>query len=413
MNFVKTSAYAFFGQVIRVLTLLGLNKVLAVYVGPNGYAAIGQLQNVVAISSALGSSSINTGVTKLTAEYSGEQRQSLWSTGLIISSCSTLLVSSILFLLAKELSTSIFGNPMFKIVFQAFSITLFFHTLNNLLLAIFNGLREVKLLILSNILGNVLSLAVVVICTIKWELAGALLGLVLYQSLGFLVTVTICIRSNVISLRDFTGKFNPNFAKILYRYTLISLVAVLCLHTTKLFIREDITLYLGLHEAGLWEAINKLSTVYLALATATLSVYFLPRLGKIKETRELNIEVKQIYKLLLPLTLLACFAIYFLSEFIILLLFDEKFLPMQELFKFQLVGDFLKVGSWVLGYIFVGKAIIKTFVSMEIAFSLFHYIVNYFLIRTFGLEGAALSYALTYLFYWAAVYALLKKYRLL
>ncbi|TMP79132.1 O-antigen translocase [Pseudoalteromonas sp. S983] len=413
MNLVKTSAYSFVGQVIRLITLLGLNKVLAIFVGPSGYAAIGQLQNVVAISTALASSSINTGITKLTAEYAVENRRSLWSTGLIVSTISTLIVSLLLFSLAIDLSLTIFNNKRYVTVFYAFSVTLIFHTLNNFLLAIFNGLRKIKLLIVANIIGNIFSLLIVFICTVQWGLFGALLGLILYQSLGFIVTLSICFKNKVLRLEDLFGNFDLNIVKLLLKYTLMSLAAVLCLHMTKLFLRGDINSVLGLEAAGFWEAINKLSTVYLTLVTATLSVYFLPRLGQVNSPKELMSEVTKLYKLLLPLTLLGCIIVYLSSDLIILTLFDEKFLPMKELFKYQLIGDFLKVGSWVLGYIFVGKAIIKTFITMEVVFSLLYYSMNYFLIRALGLDGAAISYALTYLFYWLAVYTLLKKYRLI
>lgn len=413
MNLFKTSAYSFVGQVIRLITLLGLNKVLAIYVGPSGYAAVGQLQNVVAISTALGSSSINTGITKLTAEYSVENRKLLWSTGLIISTSSTLIVSFFLLFFALDISLFIFNDKNYASVFYAFSVTLLFHTLNNFLLAIFNGLREIKLLIFANIIGNIFSLFIVFICTVQWELYGALLGLVLYQSVGFIVTLTICLRKKVLRLGDLFGSFDIKVVKLLLKYTLMSLVAVICLHVTKLFIRDDISSVLGLEAAGFWEAINKLSTVYLTLATATLSVYFLPKLGQVNSSYELMSEVTKLYKLLLPLTFLGCTVVYFSSDLIILTLFDKEFLPMKELFKYQLIGDFLKVGSWVLGYIFVGKAIIKTFVTMEVVFSILYYSTNYFLIRNLGLDGAAISYAIIYLFYWLVVYSLLKKYRLI
>ena len=47
MTLIKTSLLNAIAVVIKMLTTLGINKILAVYVGPTGYAALGQFQNAV------------------------------------------------------------------------------------------------------------------------------------------------------------------------------------------------------------------------------------------------------------------------------------------------------------------------------------------------------------------------------
>ena len=82
MTLIKTSLLNGVAVVIKMLTLLGLNKILAIYVGPSGYAALGQFQNAVQMITTFASGAINTGVTKYTAEYyDDEARQhTVWRT---------------------------------------------------------------------------------------------------------------------------------------------------------------------------------------------------------------------------------------------------------------------------------------------------------------------------------------------
>ena len=82
MTLIKTSLLNGIAVAIKMLTLLGINKILAIYVGPAGYAAIGQFQNAVTMITTFASGAINTGVTKYTAEYyQDEERQRLvWRT---------------------------------------------------------------------------------------------------------------------------------------------------------------------------------------------------------------------------------------------------------------------------------------------------------------------------------------------
>lgn len=69
MALIKTSLLNAIAVVIKMITMLGINKILAVYVGPAGYAALGQFQNAVQMIATFGSGAINTGVTKYTAEH--------------------------------------------------------------------------------------------------------------------------------------------------------------------------------------------------------------------------------------------------------------------------------------------------------------------------------------------------------
>ena len=64
MTLIKTGLLNGIAVLVRVLTLLGLNKVLAVYVGPAGYAVVGQFQNAITMFTALASLFSNRSVSK-------------------------------------------------------------------------------------------------------------------------------------------------------------------------------------------------------------------------------------------------------------------------------------------------------------------------------------------------------------
>ncbi|HZK24233.1 MAG TPA: O-antigen flippase, partial [Oscillospiraceae bacterium] len=82
MTLIKTSLLNGIAVVIKMLTMLGLNKILAIYVGPAGYAAIGNFQNAAQMITTFASGAINTGVVKYTAEYHDdeEKQRQVWRT---------------------------------------------------------------------------------------------------------------------------------------------------------------------------------------------------------------------------------------------------------------------------------------------------------------------------------------------
>ena len=106
MTLIKTSMLNGIAVLVKMLTLLGINKILAVYVGPAGYAALGQFQNAVQMITTFASGAINTGVTKYTAEYHDrpEEQQVVWRTAGTIALVGSLAVSLAIALLNKQLA---------------------------------------------------------------------------------------------------------------------------------------------------------------------------------------------------------------------------------------------------------------------------------------------------------------------
>ncbi|MED8228515.1 hypothetical protein Q5486_23880 [Escherichia coli] len=58
---------------IRILTLLGINKAIAFYTGPSSFALISQLQNVIAMALVFPSNAINGATVKLIASNKGNE----------------------------------------------------------------------------------------------------------------------------------------------------------------------------------------------------------------------------------------------------------------------------------------------------------------------------------------------------
>jgi O-antigen/teichoic acid export membrane protein len=83
---------------------------------------------------------------------------------------------------------------------------------------------------------------------------------------------------------------------------------------------------------GCWEAIWYISTMYLMVVTTTLSIYYLPKLSELTDKAELRKELKQGYKIIMPIVIAMSIVIFLFKDFVIWLLFTEESAPMKELF---------------------------------------------------------------------------------
>ena len=164
------------------------------------------------------------------------------------------------------------------------------------------------------------------------------------------------------------------------------------------------------NEAGWWQAVTRISDYYLAFVTTVLSVYYLPRLSEINNKKELKQEIKNGYKIVLPIVGFMALSIWIFKVLIVHILFSKDFLPMTPLFTFQLLGDFFKIGSYLLAYILIAKADIKLFIVSEVLFSLSLVFFSYLFIGKFGVIGSTYAFCVNYALYWVAMFFITKKY---
>ena len=144
----------------------------------------------------------------------------------------------------------------------------------------------------------------------------------------------------------------------------------------------------------------RLSAAYLMLVTTTLGVYYLPRLAELTHLDEIKKEVYLGYKFIFPLAVIGGLSVYLLRDWIIALLFSQAFMPMRDLFLWQMIGDSLKIGSWILAYLMLAKAMTKLFVTTEILFALSSVGLTYLCSKLFGFEGVSIAHLVNYALYW-------------
>lgn len=402
MNLLKTSALNGVAVLIKTATMFILNKILAVYVGPAGYAAIGQFQNFIQMITTFAGSAINTAVIKYTAEYHENEHQqiSVWRAAGSLVLIFSFIFSLIILFFQKQLSLYIFQTTAYQSVFAWFAAFLVLFNLNALFLAILNGKKEILKLVVANIVGSVLSLLVTSTLAIQYHLYGALIALSIYQSLAFFVTLFLCYKANWFKISYLFGRIEPQIAKNFTAFALMALVGAICVPLSQMVIRSYISQEFGLNYAGYWEAMIRLSAAYLMLVTTTLGVYYLPRLAELTYLDEIKKEVYLGYKFIFPLAVVGGLSVYLLRDWIIALLFSQAFMPMRDLFLWQMIGNSLKIGSWILAYLMLAKAMTKLFVTTEILFALSSVGLTYLFSKLFGFEGVSIAHLVNYALYW-------------
>ena len=400
MTLIKTSVLTGISTVIKLVSAFVINKVIAIYIGPSGLAIVGQLQSFTSIITTFSNGAISSGIVKYTAEYQDiEEKKKIFSSSIVISLICSLIISIFLFTFSGYLSELILKDIQYSSVFIIFGATIFLFALNMVLISILNGQKEIKKYVLVNIAGSIFSLVFTSILIMQLNLMGALYAMVLNQSVMFFVTLAFVLKSSWFKLEYFKQGLDKESLSKLSKYSLMAIVSALTVPVSHLIIREYIGENLGWDSAGYWQGIWYISTMYLMLVTTTLGVYYLPRLSEIQDNKELRKEIFSGYKIIMPIVILASLIIFLLKEYVILIAFSKDFMPMMELFAWQLIGDVIKIASWLLAYLMLAKAMTKVFIYTEVLFSALFVGLSILFVDKFGLVGITYAYALNYLLY--------------
>lgn len=384
-----------------MLSVLVVNKAVAIYIGPSGLAVIGQFQSFCLIAQTVSQAAINNGVTKYTAEYGshGKEIRHLFSTALRISVFTSLIVSVLVISLSEKISLIVLKSSSYQYIVILFGFSLIFFVLNSLIISILNGLKEIGLWVKINIYQSIIILIVTTILVRSYGLVGALISIFAVQSLVFFSLFFFLRNHNIINIAAFTEKFNITQARNLSSYTLMGITSAVAVPMTHSFIREYLGSNLGWEYTGYWQGMWSLSSMYLGVISTVIGVYYIPRLAELKTIKAIVHEIVLGYKVLVPLMIVGFSIAYSVRSYLILFLYSESFMPMKDLFFWQLIGDFFKVCSWLLAYVMISKSLTKSFITSEIIFSLLLCLLVVFFVNLFGIEGACIAYAVTYLLY--------------
>ena len=411
MKLLKTSFFSAIITLIRLASGFIANKVVAIYTGPGGVALIGAFTNFIALALTFANGAINNGVIKYTSEYEGNevQQKLLVSTSFKISIYCSIIFGPILIIFAPIFSTWILTNNIYTNAIRVLGISIVLYSLNSLLISILNGRHQIKTYTLVNTIGSIVGLLFTIFLVYFFKVDGALYALVLSQSIVFFVTLLLIVKSPWFSWSYFTQPFNKVLAKKLGGFSLMAIVTAILVPVSQILLRNLLIDKVGIDGAGYWQGMMKVSDGYLLLIVTTLSTYYLPKLSSLKTNKELRNEIFKGYKIILPVVLFGCAAIYYLRYWLIKVLYTPSFSPMEALFFWQLVGDFFKMAAWILSYLMLAKAMVKIFIFTEVLFTVLYVVFGFIFVHQFKLVGITFAFALNYLLYFLTMLYIFRK----
>lgn len=403
MSLAKASVWTAASTLVKIGAGLLVVKLLAVAFGPTGVGQAGNFRQLVTVLGVLAGAGIFNGVTKLVAQHRddpAELRKVTRTAAAMVLAFSTLL--AVIFLLAaRPISIGLFGHDNYQNVVRLVALVQMGIAWANLSLAIIKGFRDAAGNALALIAGSLIGVIAYYACFRLGGYEGALLGLALVPALVVIPAAFMLRRRSHLPKGYLKPGWDRALAAHLGKFTLMALITSVTLPVAYVMMRNLLASHYSWEEVGIWQGVSSISDAYLQFITASFSVYLLPTLSRLQAKEEITREILRSLKFVLPAVAAASFAVWLLRDVAIWLLFSPKFTAMRDLFAWQLMGDVMKVGAYVFGYLVIAKASLRFYILTEISQFALLTAFSHWLIPAHGAAGAAQAYMATYIVYFA------------
>lgn len=403
-------------QIYNIVISVIRSKFIAVLLGPTGMGISGLLTSTTGLIANFSNLGLSTSAIKnvAAANASGNTarvslvvsvlRRLVWITG-IIGTIFTLVF-------APWLSEVTFGNKDHTLAFRLISFTLLLTQINAGQLVVMQGMRKLKFLAKANIAGNTVGLLTGVPLYYFFGIEGIVPAIIVSSFTTLLFSWHFSSKVNVKTIKiDRPSLFSEggDMIRMGFFLSLSSLIATSLTYLIRIFISHKG----GVEEVGFYNSGMAIIHSYVGLVFTAMSTDYFPRLSGIasdkgKARDMINQQAEVAILILAPI--LTIFLVYI--NFIVILLYSARFLPIVGLIQWAALGTFFKAASWPISYLFIAKGDTKLFFYSELITNIYMLGIRILGYIWGGLEGLGIGILISNLIYFVQVFIIAKiKYK--
>lgn len=400
------SAFTVAISVIRI-------KILALLLGPAGVGLVGLYSSILELTQSIAGMGINSSGVRQIARAAGTGDQEQISRTAAVLRWTALLLGVFgavgLVAFARPIALLTFNNGTLAIPVALLSVAVFFRVVSDGQAALIQGTRRIadlaQIAVVSSLAGTAVGLLFVYvygengIVPMLLSIAGATLLCSWWYRRRIILPQAAADLSQV--RREASALLKLGFA----------FMASAVLTTTAAYaIRTLLATGVGLEAAGLYQSAWALGGLYIGFILQAMGSDFYPRLTAVAErNEECNRLVNEQAQVGLLLAGPGVVGTLTLAPLVVAVFYSGKFGGAVEPLRWMCIGMALRVIAWPMGYIVLAKGARGVFLATELAASVVHVGLAVFLVRWFGVVGAAMAFGGLYLWHSVLIYAIVRR----
>lgn len=374
-------------------------------------ALLGSFKNFSSMFKSMSVLGINNSIVKLVVENKDDKKELsiIYSTFFWVFLFISVFLGITIFVFSNPIANFIFFNTKYIIPIQFFGLLLPLGVINTFVIAVYNGFEKFKRIIVIQLISNFLVFALTAFLIWKKNIFGGLLSVALSEVLILIITFLFVKRDKTYFRFDLQRIIKKKYLDVIIRFSSMALLSAVIVPLTLILIRKCIVSQYSIEEAGIWDAVNKLSGFYMMIFSSGLSLYYMPKLASLKTNDEFRIEIKSYFRVFVPLFIGMLVTVYLFKGIILDLAFTSQFSEIRNVLIWQLLGDLFRVMTLAFGYQIVVKSMIRKYFIIEIIFNLLYLLLSFYLVPIFAFEGAIQAYFYANLVLFIIIIAMFRK----
>ena len=408
-------ATSLFGGVQLILIVLSIirSKAIAVLLGPTGMGINAIMNSSISLISSFTNFGLSSSAVKdlANADSSGDikkisitivvLRRLFWITG-AIGFFTTLLLS-------PYLSQLGFDNLNYTLAFSFIAFSILFGQISSGYTVVLQGLRKLKYLALSHVLGASAGLVISIFLYYLFAVKGIMPAIILSSVAGLLINWHFVSKIKTLKTRVEWSE-TWNVGKGMLKLGLMLSMGGLVSSAASYFLRSFISQRGGLMEVGLYNAGFAIINTYVGMVFTAMSTDYYPRLSSVvydlDKTKNLVSQQAEISVLVLA-PLLSIFILFI--SFAVISFYSSSFLPVTNFLLWASLGIVFKAYSWAAGFIFISKGASKIFFINEFVSNTYLLVLNMIGYSYYGLTGLGISFLIAYILHLFQVLVVVNK----
>lgn len=311
---------------------------------------------------------------------------------------------------APVLSKTSFGDNGYTWGFVLISCILLLNALAKGNKAILQGMRRLKDLARSTVIGSLVGLL------------SSVPLYYLYGIKGIVPSLILAALTQYIATSYFTNKIKYEPVKVTWKETISEgqeMVKLGTLMMISVFLGSLVTYLVnafirfngGISDVGLYQAGLSITSQYIGLIFVAMSSDYFPRLSAISsDNKKVREMVNQQAEIVLLIAAPLLIAMLILAPVVVRVLLSQEFFPIIEFIRWLSIGILFKAASYSVGYIAFAKGDKKFFFIIDgVLGNSITLILNIFSYNLWGLKGLGISFLISYLIYFILIQLLTKK----
>lgn len=404
MSLRRAFSFGAFQTVVAMVLSFFSIKITAVYLGPAGIGTLGQLNYFMSLTQGVLAAGLQIGLVRRTAELTDDAvgRFKVVSTILrlllIVGVPSAVMIA----LASKWLAGQLLHDERFQSVLLVVAAALVFGLIAAVMVGCAMGAQDYRASTVINMSTGVFSLVLVVALCPQFGVMGGLMALALLPPWTLLVAWLFARNRRWWPKQPLSHGFSAKEGMAAFAFVPMAIVNTVGAPLLQLLIRDGVVAHSGMASVGLLQGVMRLSDMYMGIVGSAFVMYFFPRFSQLKVIEEIAHEVKKGLLIIVPAAATVGLAIYLLRDLIIQLIFTKEFVPMRDLFAWQMVGNTLSLTGQLFANLLLSKVSALAMAGLATATMLVWWLISTVLVSANGAIGATQAYAATYALYTCA-----------